>query len=128
MLLLVVARRLWRIVKHNPPDVTDFYSHAKRVELGLMRLVDPTQAEGSSYHSVSCHNSLEGMRAWQLRYFVSGYIAELEVPDDADVVEEPNGHCDLTGDPQVLLSYVVLPLSGEYWRPPNVRTGGHGRR
>jgi hypothetical protein len=113
MLSGIVSRRFWRIVKHNPPDETDFWSHTRR---GLRPI--GAEAEGDGYDAVSVHDTLDGMSIWQRRFRIRGFIAELRIPDGAPVrwrQEGAPGHYNLWGDPELLLSYVVLPLTGEGW-------------
>ena len=111
MLRAAVPRSFWRIVKHNPPEESDFYSHTRR---GLR----PLGADGAEYDAVSVYDSLEGMRRAQRISRIRGFIAELRIPDDAPVRWEPEGppgHHNLWGEPETLLSYVVLPLVSEGW-------------
>jgi len=106
-----MPQSFWRVVKHNPPEESDFYSHTRR---GLR----PLGAEGAGYDAVLVYESLQGMQRAQRISRIRGFIVELRIPEGAPVHwerEGPPGHYNLWGEPATLLSYVGIPLATEDW-------------
>ena len=104
-----MPRTFYRIVKADPPGVSDFLSNAAK---GFPP-TEPEVRDPDIYHGISVQDSLDGIRAAQLRTRIRGNFAKLDIPEQAPVLVKKTlgaGHFTIKGDAQLLLSYVVLPL------------------
>jgi hypothetical protein len=81
-----------------------------------LRKRNPTPADLASWRAVSTYVTEHEARKraetnQRLGFPIGDYIARLLIPEDAPVtigrINEKRGHCDLTGDPEVLLAAVV---------------------
>jgi hypothetical protein len=98
----------YRVVKTNPPEVTDFFS---RVQLGWRLPPDLSPPEARLWEGVSVQDSEEGARAMATRYPRTGqFIAQMEISGGGSVSYEKTrgrGHFTLWGDPAVMIECVV---------------------
>lgn len=110
-------RVLYRIVSQNPPTREDVSSYQ---ELGIpLRSATPEALRRS--RGISLFNTLAQARKLGIGppWHGSGFIAELQIPDDAHVTIErtgrQRGHYTLWGSPDDILGYIthVVPIRSE---------------
>lgn len=110
-------RVLYRIVSHNPPTTDDMRSYH---ELGIPLRSTTPEAQRRA-RGISLYNTLAQARKLGIGppWHGSGYIAELQIPDDAQVTIErtgrQRGHYTLWGSPDDILEYIthVVPIRSE---------------
>jgi hypothetical protein len=100
------VRTFYRIVKTDPPTAWDFTSNEARHRQPRR----PLNPEGQRlWRGLSHFDSLEAARAASLHTPALGsFIAEVTVPDDADVEIEQTGragHYTIWGSPGRMLAY-----------------------
>jgi hypothetical protein len=105
----VAARTFYRVVKTDPPTLTDFTSNAARGR----PLPDPTPETRRLWAGLSV-NATEAQARRRARQYpaLGAWIARLELPVAAPVQIERTtripGHHTLWGEPAVLLGSVVV--------------------
>ena len=93
--------RLYRVTKNDPPIDDDMKSH-----WDLGRRPERSKDE-AAWKEVSTFVTAELAAEKARLHRLGGYIAELEVPDDALMTRKPSGHVGLIGTtPGELLSMV----------------------
>lgn len=98
----------YRIVKSNPPTVSDFLSQRS---LGRPLRRDSPEVR-RSWEGVSVYDRLEATRETARRYpRIGGFIAEVLVPNTGDVTFEQTladpHHFDLHSEPWDMLAMVI---------------------
>ncbi len=104
----VIVRVLYRIVHHDPPEVSDFLSNAA---LGKV-LRRPTPETERWWRGIStCATEQVARTRAQQAPRLGRYIAHLEIPRAAPVAVEQTGsapgHHTVWGEPTLLRSFVV---------------------
>lgn len=107
-------RRLYRVVRSNPPTPEDFTSNEDRGR----DLTNPTPERRRLWRGLSCYDSEARARKKATQVPLLGdFIATLEIPADIDVQTERTtssaGHHTIWGDSDVIASCVteVVPVS-----------------
>jgi hypothetical protein len=107
-------RTFYRVVRNNPPIERDFFSYAA---LGIpLRKPRPSASDIAAWQAVSTYvtDYAARKRAWENASVgnpLGDFIATLVIPENAPITIGPinpiSGHCNLTGEPAVLLAAVV---------------------
>lgn len=103
----MAERTFWRIVRTNPPAEHDFLSNEAQ---GVPPRNDDVETL-RLWSGISMYATRAQARRTAMTYpFLGGFLAELQIPDDAGVRWERTrgrGHHTIWGDGHVLLNYVV---------------------
>ena len=106
-----MPRRLFRIVKQDPPRLQDFLSHAA---LGVQPRRPLSSRDLDRWRGVSIYSSRSAARGKATDSpWLGSYVAELSLPDnDARLRLEQTGrdreHYTIWAEPALLLSFVTI--------------------
>lgn len=105
-------RPLYRIVRANPPTITDFLSDDAR---GRGTPSDPPEIRRLRTGRSVFATEAQARRRARTFPMLGQYIARLEIPEDSPVQVERTlgaGHHTIWGEPDLLLAYVaaVVPV------------------
>ena len=113
----VPMRRLYRLVRANPPPRADFLSHAEQ-GVAPLRPLTPTQMR--LWSGVSCTETLAQARARvAANPHLGAFIAVVDLPDNGQFgiarTGQRAGHITVWGDADALRAAVVavLPVASE---------------